>query len=195
MEGFIGEAVTAEGNKILLCGFCRQGESRHVCENYMINIKQKYFPKTADAFFADYCLSEIVKESSSEDIFLVGATIKLNGIADICGGVIGSPFEESRSAQDRMEYMGRGVFCASFGGLFGFAVRSKECEAERLLTEIKAIKEADLKNICLKAVKILRDSSKSFVFVSDGSGEKSFGCAAVADVTHGFIFKSFEREF
>lgn len=126
-------------------------------------------------------MAKAIEDLSPKCVVVVGASIHINGVKCATGGIIGSPFQECESANGDIEEIEPGLFLISLPGGPGIAF-SGTYEQGVMLKKIilhgnEHTQEAKIKELLNKMDKM----TKLYLFVVDGTGNKSIGRIFVSD--------------
>ena len=116
MEGFISNCSSKSGEKIYLCALCSEKKVEEVKERYVSAAEKADFTGIKHDYFIDVKLYETTQEVDSTDVYALGIGIEIADALHIGGGIIGSPRDDSESADDKADYIGNGLWCIAFGG-------------------------------------------------------------------------------
>ncbi len=174
METFLVEEKTKNGVLIKVCGICQRGCLAKVSEAYKTGIEKVVFNETKDEYLLDFYLNQIIVSLASKEVMAVGASVCVEGVCERSGGIIGNPFETEESAEDDVEYVGNGLYCAAFSGRFG-AVFLGSCEKAKIVKEkFSSYISFENEKAVELAEKLLKEISDIYILVSDGSGKSGF---------------------
>lgn len=178
-EAFLLKTICGDGYSVIIGGICQEGKSKESIQSYS-EISKIKLGQTKDEFLIDYILANAITKLSPEWIYVVGASVHIQEVKKLTGGIIGNPFEEHESVKDQMEEITPGIFLISLAG--GPGVAFKGTYDDGILLE-KILQENYIsQNIKIeKALKKLNEISELYILVADGSGEESSGRIVICD--------------
>jgi len=169
---FLFGGTTKENYPYLVIGKKLRAETR-----YFANLKKRLDSFSVPLVCSPKILDSIVATMLSEAVprpFIVGCTIRIPGIVDSTGGVLGNPSLEEKSSEGKIEELGRdwkiltypgGPGLAWVKGDFNPAVKSKDLHGKELLLDI-ASQASD-------------SGVESFLALTDGTGNCASGSAII----------------
>jgi len=121
MEIFAFSSHTADNHRFAVGGFCNMGNEFAIIEAFR-GLENIVFGDYSDPFVIDMRLSRLIREYSAADVFLVGASIRLEKCNQNGGGILGIPGSSDISADGTVQDLGNGFYSLAFPGEFGLAV-------------------------------------------------------------------------
>lgn len=130
----------------------------HTCEGYALSIGGMvpigYSSKTVNAFKAlehlalntkdiyliDFILSKAISDAAPPWTQVVGASIKVPGVSESTGGIIGNPFSQATSSDDGMEALDENLWLIAYAGGPGIAFESGRETADHVASELNRYK-------------------------------------------------------
>lgn len=173
MKTFLYSSTTKDGHEFAVVGICKK-EHVKMCQEPYKALESVEIGKNKSEYFIDSMLSNYIKKFSNPYAIAVGATIKASEIGLCCGGIIGNPFIETESASGQLEVVGNNIYVAAIPGRFGAAFQSDYNKAKEVHEKLLKINDVQLSEAVYKAADIL-EPMNTFLLVSDGSGEGSYG--------------------
>lgn len=165
---------------VIICGICFVGKKEILIEHYN-KVKEYEIGKSKDIFVIDYALSDIICKIATKDVLAVGASLKVDGVFERTGGIIGNPFEEVSSAEGDIETINEDIFVISSAGSPGIAICGSYFDAVKINNYLMESEFASQNSRISGVLKIAREVTDTFVLVSDGTGEGSVGRVIVSD--------------
>lgn len=178
-EVFILKTISRDGHDVIVGGICPKGRKEKAIENFS-SINKVKLGYSKDIFLIDYILADAITNLSPRWIFVVGASILIEGVSGRTGGIIGNPFNKYESATGDIEEVVEGLFLISIPGGPGIAFAGTY-EEGILLKELIYEEQQNKKNICKTVINKLDEITNLYILVNDGSGKDSFGGIYVSD--------------
>ena len=175
MDTFFYSGKTWDGFSIAACGFCADGEKKRI-ENALETLRNVSFGNYTAAYIIDYRLNQMVKEvlgGLEEEVYVLGASIRVPGAEARTGGIFGTPGGEAESADDIYQELER----RTVGIRPGYMAFCLEGAAPAGLKT--AFFLAESREDIFAFYRRLEETEQEFVLMTDGSGKGAFGVAAV----------------
>lgn len=164
----------------MIGGICNRNKKFEAINAYE-KIKKVNLGQYKDEFLIDYVLAKAIEDLSPKCVRVVGASIHINGVKYATGGIIGNPLQKCESANGDIEEIEPGLFLISIPGGHGIAFSGTYEQAVALKKIIlygnEHTQEAKIKELLNKVDKM----TKLYLFVVDGTGDKSIGRIFVSD--------------
>ena len=182
MEGFISCCSSKSGERVYICALCSDGKSEKVRKRYVSAAEKADFTGIKHDYFIDVKLYETTQEVDSTDVYALGIGIEIADALHIGGGIIGSPRDDSESADDKADYIGNGLWCIAFGGRFGAVFKADKEKAEEISDMITDFNNrCGIKNAIMNTKEYLIKNTYVFLILSDGSGKGAYPYCAAFD--------------
>lgn len=165
---------------VIICGICLAGMKKIHLDNYR-NVKEYELGNSKDIFSIDYNLSEIICRLAKNGVIAVGASVKIEGVFDRTGGIVGNPFEDATSALGDIEIINEDIFVLSAAGSPGIAFCGENCDALKLNEYLLKTENLSQDERIDGVLKIAREVTDTFIIVSDGTGIGSVGKVIISD--------------
>lgn len=179
LEAFALKTSTVGGYKIIVGGICPEGmKEKTVCAYEKISKME--LGQSKDEFLIDYILAKAITKLSPSWIFLVGASIYIDGVNNNTGGIIGNPFKQYESSEEDIEEIKDGIYLISFSGGPGVAYSGTYSDGILLKKIILDYKLDGSKNI-EDIIDRIDEITNLYILVTDGCGSMSCGGIYVSD--------------
>jgi len=173
------KTTNADGYMVVIGGICPRGMKEEAIHAYQSISKMK-LGQSKDEFLIDYTLAKAITKVSPNWIFLVGASICIEGVNNNTGGIIGNPFREYISSEEDIEEIIEGLYLISFPGGPGVAYAGSYAEGillKKLILNFKLSQSTKVEDI----INSLDEITNLYILVTDGCGFKSFGGIYISD--------------
>lgn len=180
LEIFGDLIITEDRDYLAVVGFAEESAVRQ-CRDRLQRLKKTAF-RSSDPYSIDLTLVNELKKAADESVAVIGATVRVHeGASPYCatGGVIGSPFDETSSAQEMIEELAQGLLLFSRPGGPGFVA---QCSRELAMCAVKALEPLGEMGDNGTGADILvnffeEEGVERYIVISDGSAAKNAGAA------------------
>lgn len=180
LEIFGDFIITDDKDYLAVVGFAEATAVKR-CKDNLQSLKKTVF-RSSDPYAIDLTLVNEIKKTSDEAVVVIGATVRVHDdVSPYCptGGVIGSPFCETGSAEEMIEELPQGILLFSRPGGPGFAA---QCSRELAVRAVKALEPLGEMGDNGTGADILvkffeEESVEHYIVISDGSSAKNTGAA------------------
>lgn len=174
METFIFDTSMRDNVPVAVCGICANGYGPAV-KDTLGKLRGMEFGSYKSGYTIDYRLAELIKGllmPMEDKIRLVGATAGIKNAECVTGGILGTLADGFESAEEGI-IRRDGYMVGTRPGFCAFAAET----ADRSIAETFE-KAAGTEGV-LDLYETLTDVGCEFIMISDGSGERACGAAAV----------------
>lgn len=178
-ETFLLKTHSLDGCTVVVGGICRKGKKEEAVKAYS-QIEDVPLAKSKDEFIIDVILADSLKKLTCEGTIIIGASVRVDGVEGLTGGIIGNPEEENQSSDEEVEEIFSGLYMLAMPGGPGIVFAGSYSDGMKI-KDIVIEEKKDNGSYISNIINKLDTLSNLYVVVQDGSGYSASGGVYVSD--------------